>query len=79
MKKHIRASVVSLAAICCFAFAAGQMASAQEQKKFKIGLSMSYYGNGWQTENMNAAIALSRTPPYDKLMNSCRDRCGSER
>lgn len=69
MKKQIRASVVSLVALCCFAFAAGQMASAQEQKKFKVGLSMSYYGNGWQTENMNAAIALSRTPPYDKLMN----------
>lgn len=49
--------VVSLLIICSFTANA---------KKFLIGMSMSYYGNGWQTENMNAAIALSRVPPYDK-------------
>ena len=69
MRKSIRASLVSLAVIAGVAFAACQPVPAQTQKKFKIGLSMSYYGNGWQTENMNAAIALSRTPPYDKLID----------
>jgi ribose transport system substrate-binding protein len=67
MAKRINAFLVSLLVILCVALTS-QTASAQ-QKKFKIGLSLSYYGNGWQTENMNAATALSRTPPYDKLID----------
>jgi ribose transport system substrate-binding protein len=31
---------------------------------WKIGLSMSYFGNGWQTENQYAAQALTQVAPY---------------
>ncbi len=31
---------------------------------WKIGLSMSYFGNGWQTENQYAAQALTALAPY---------------
>lgn len=31
---------------------------------YKIGLSMSYFGNGWQTENQNAAQALTAVAPF---------------
>jgi ribose transport system substrate-binding protein len=31
---------------------------------YKIGLSMSYFGNGWQTENQYGAQALTETAPY---------------
>lgn len=31
---------------------------------YKIGLSMSYFGNGWQTENQYAAQALTQVEPY---------------
>jgi ribose transport system substrate-binding protein len=31
---------------------------------YKIGLSMSYFGNGWQTENQYAAQALTQLEPY---------------
>lgn len=34
------------------------------QGDWKVGLSMSYFGNGWQTENQYAAQALVQTPPY---------------
>jgi len=36
--------------------------------KWKIGFSMSYFGNGWQTQNQNSMLALSNTPPFkDKV------------
>ncbi len=36
--------------------------------KWKIGFSMSYFGNGWQTQNQNSMLALSETPPFkDKV------------
>ncbi|CAM2153631.1 Monosaccharide ABC transporter substrate-binding protein, CUT2 family [Pararobbsia alpina] len=37
-------------------------------KKFKVYLSMSYSGNGYQTETSNLIKALAATPPYDKLV-----------
>ncbi|MGC2783707.1 MAG: substrate-binding domain-containing protein, partial [Roseiarcus sp.] len=51
------------------AFAAGiGSASADEPKKFKIFLSLSYSGNSWQSEAANIVKALAQTPPYDKLV-----------
>jgi ribose transport system substrate-binding protein len=39
-----------------------------EDKKYKVFLSMSYSGNGWQTETSNLIKALAATPPYDKMV-----------
>lgn len=36
----------------------------QVNGNYKIGLSMSYFGNGWQTENQYAAQALTQLEPY---------------
>ena len=39
-----------------------------QTKKYKIYLSMSYSGNGYQTETSNLIKALAATPPYDKMV-----------
>jgi len=44
-------------------------ASADEPKKFKIFLSLSYSGNAWQSEAANIVKALAETPPYNKLVD----------
>jgi hypothetical protein len=43
-------------------------ASADEPKKLKIFLSLSYSGNAWQSEAANIVKALAQTPPYDKMV-----------
>jgi len=36
--------------------------------KWKIGFSMSYFGNGWQTQNQNSAISITKMEPFkDKI------------
>ena len=40
-------------------------AAAQDGKKFKIYLALSYSGNAWQSEAANIVKALAKTPPYD--------------
>lgn len=47
-------------------FAGG--ASAQDQEKFKVFLSLSYSGNAWQSEAANIVKALAKTAPYDKMV-----------
>lgn len=42
---------------------------AQEQKKYKIYLSLSYSGNNWMSETANIIKALAKTPPYDKMVD----------
>ncbi len=60
---------------CALALAAtamliGSAAHAQTPpKKYKVYLSMSYSGNGYQTETSNLIKALAATPPYDKLVD----------
>jgi ribose transport system substrate-binding protein len=39
-----------------------------QDKKYKVYLSMSYSGNGYQTETSNLIKALAATPPYDKMV-----------
>ncbi|TCR71033.1 sugar ABC transporter substrate-binding protein [Rhizobium sp. BK376] len=60
------------AMVAAFAALAGLVshgsADAQD-KKFKIYLSMSYSGNGYQTETSNLIKALAATPPYDKMVD----------
>lgn len=36
----------------------------EDGEKWKIGFSMSYFGNGWQTQNQNSAISLTKVAPY---------------
>src|SRR6201996_8250901 len=50
-----------------FGLATGS-ASADEPKKLKVFLSLSYSGNSWQSEAANIVKALAQTPPYDKLV-----------
>src|ERR1700754_4970518 len=57
------------AALTAVAALAGTAAHAQTPpKKYKVYLSMSYSGNGYQTETSNLIKALAATPPYDKLV-----------
>ncbi len=55
----------ALAASAAFVF---QGTAQAQQKKYKIYLSMSYSGNGWQTETSNEIKAMAATPPYDKMV-----------
>jgi ribose transport system substrate-binding protein len=50
-----------------FTIATGS-ASADEPKKFKIFLSLSYSGNAWQSEAANIVKALAQTSPYDQMV-----------
>ncbi|WP_417721871.1 sugar ABC transporter substrate-binding protein [Salipiger sp.] len=43
-------------------------AQAQDGKKFKIYLSLSYSGNAWQSEAANIVKALAATPPYNDMV-----------
>ena len=45
-----------------------QPAHAQDGKKFKIYLSLSYSGNSWQSEAANIVKALAATPPYNDMV-----------
>jgi ribose transport system substrate-binding protein len=45
-----------------------QHAAADDAKKVKIFLSLSYSGNAWQSEAANIVKALAKTPPYDKTV-----------
>ncbi len=64
-----RATGVLLAASTLVAaFAPLSLAYAEEQKKFKIYLSLSYSGNNWMSETANIIKALAKTPPYDQMV-----------
>ena len=60
----VRALVLGLAAL---SVAGGALA--QEQKKYKIYLSMFASGGGWLTAASNSIKALAATPPYDKMVD----------
>lgn len=60
-----------LCALMGAAMATGVLASsvhAEDVKKYKIYLSLSYSGNAWQSEAANIVKALSKTPPYDTMV-----------
>ena len=67
-RKLLATTCVAAGALAA-AFAVGSgSASADEPKKFKIFLSLSYSGNSWQSEAANIVKALAQTPPYDKMV-----------
>src|ERR1700744_3501282 len=59
-----------LLAVAAAALLTGALAAPAhaEDKKYKVYLSMSYSGNGYQTETSNLIKALAATPPYDKMV-----------
>ena len=68
LRKLLTTTCVAAAALAS-AFTIGMgSASADEPKKFKIFLSLSYSGNAWQSEAANIVKALAQTPPYDQTV-----------
>lgn len=45
-----------------------ETSESSEKDKFKIFLNLSYSGNDWSNEAANIIEALSKTPPYDELV-----------
>jgi ribose transport system substrate-binding protein len=67
MAKGLKKIALAAALAACAGVGLQAPAHAQE-KKFKVYLSMSYSGNGYQTETSNLIKALAATPPYDKTV-----------
>ena len=68
IRKLLTTTCVAAAALAsAFTIGIGS-ASADEPKKFKIFLSLSYSGNAWQSEAANIVKALAQTPPYDQTV-----------
>ena len=68
LRKLLMTTCVAAGALASAFTLATSSASADEPKKFKIFLSLSYSGNAWQSEAANIVKALAQTPPYDKLV-----------
>ena len=67
-RKLVMTTCVAAGALASAFTLAMSPASADEAKKFKIFLSLSYSGNAWQSEAANMVKALAQTPPYDKMV-----------
>src|SRR3984885_8630376 len=67
-RKLLMTTCVAAGALASAFGIATSSASADEAKKFKIFLSLSYSGNAWQSEAANIVKALARTPPYDQTV-----------
>ncbi len=65
--KTLKYTASALAVAALVAGAAGG-ASAEDGKKYKIYLSLSYSGNAWQSEAANIVKALAATPPYNDMV-----------
>ena len=71
-RKMLMTTCVAAGALASAFALATSSASADEPKKFKIFLSLSYSGNSWQSEAANIVKALAQTPPTIKRSNSRR-------
>lgn len=67
MKNWLKSTVV-LAGMVAASIGVAAQAHAEDAKKFKVYLSLSYSGNAWQSEAANIVKALAKTPPYDKTV-----------
>jgi ribose transport system substrate-binding protein len=65
-KTASKAAALCTTAMLTIAALAGAANAQDQDKKFKIYLSLSYSGNSWQSEAANIVKALAATPPYDK-------------
>ena len=68
MRKTIFKSTAAVLALSAVAAGLPGLASAQDGKKFKVFLSLSYSGNAWQSEAANIVKALAQTPPYNEMV-----------
>ncbi|ABE35360.1 periplasmic binding domain protein [Paraburkholderia xenovorans LB400] len=68
-RTSLKTCAFALATVAMLAGSAVQSQAQTPPKKYKIYLSMSYSGNGYQTETSNLIKALAATPPYDKLVD----------
>jgi ribose transport system substrate-binding protein len=68
MRKTIFKSTAAVLALSAVAAGIPGLASAQDGKKFKVFLSLSYSGNAWQSEAANIVKALAQTAPYDEMV-----------
>src|SRR3984957_17099694 len=68
IRKLLMTTCVAAGALASAFALATSSASADEAKKLKIFLSLSYSGNAWQSEAANIVKALAQTPPYDQLV-----------
>lgn len=65
LKDWLKSSVM-VAALAASTVGVISTAHAEDAKKYKVYLSLSYSGNAWQSEAANIVKALAKTPPYDK-------------
>ncbi|RIX98168.1 sugar ABC transporter substrate-binding protein [Aureimonas flava] len=65
ISKSLRSATALGIATAALACGLATPAAAQDGKKFKIYLALSYSGNAWQSEAANIVKALAKTPPYD--------------
>ena len=68
MRKTIFKSTAAVLALSAVAAGLPGLASAQDGKKFKVFLSLSYSGNAWQSEAANIVKALAQTAPYNEMV-----------
>jgi len=76
MKAHTITALLTAASLGLTA--AVTTAQAQEARKFKVYLSLSYSGNAWQSEAANIVKALAATPPYDTQMELIENIAGTD-
>jgi ribose transport system substrate-binding protein len=68
-RKTLKSCALALGSAAVLAGAVTASHAQTPPKKYKVYLSMSYSGNGYQTETSNLIKALAATPPYDKLVD----------
>ncbi len=68
LSARTRKFLVGATLAACAALMLQTPASAEAKKKFLVYLSMSYSGNGYQTETSNLIKAMAATPPYDQMV-----------
>lgn len=68
-RKTLKTCALALGAAAVLAGSVTAANAQTPQKKYKVYLSMSYSGNGYQTETSNLIKALAATAPYDKLVD----------
>ena len=78
MKINWLKTSVAVAALAAMSLTFAAQANAQDSKKFKVYLSLSYSGNAWQSEAANIVKALAATPPYNDTVELIENISGTD-
>jgi len=78
MKPNWMKTLLASGAVALGAAVVAAPASAQQDKKYKVYLSLSYSGNAWQSEAANIVKALAATPPYDQQVELIENIAGTD-